>query len=86
MDLPLPLAKCVTDDGTWHWAATCAQPDTPPDRIDVRPWMERVDRRSLEQALRLAAQDRVRPAGPLPGAQDAAAGHAMPLGHLARDR
>ena len=50
VDLPLPLAKCVTDDGTWHWAATCAQPDTPPDRIDVRPWMGRVDRRSLEQA------------------------------------
>lgn len=48
-DLPLPLATCVTDDGTWHWAATCAQPDTPPDRIDVRAWMGRVDRRPLEQ-------------------------------------
>ncbi len=49
-DLPLPLAKCVTDDGTWHWAATCAQPDTTPERIDVRAWMGRVDRRQLEQA------------------------------------
>jgi len=48
-DLPLPLATCVTEDGAWHWAATCAQPDTPPARIDVRAWMGRVDRRQLEQ-------------------------------------
>lgn len=49
-DLPLPLARCVSGDGTWHWAATCAQPDTTPGRIDVRPWMGRVDRRALEHA------------------------------------
>lgn len=48
-DLDLPLARCVPDNGPWHWAATCARPDQNPDRIDVHTWTGRVDHRSLEQ-------------------------------------
>lgn len=47
-DLELPLAKCA-GGGIWHWAATCAQPDSPVSRIDVHTWMGRVDKRALEQ-------------------------------------
>ena len=48
-DLDLPLARCTPSDGPWHWAATCAQPDTAPARIDVHTWTGRVDKRALEQ-------------------------------------
>lgn len=48
-DLDLPLARCIPGEGPWHWAATCAQPDQPPGRIDVRTWTGRVDHRALEQ-------------------------------------
>ena len=50
VDLPLPLARCATPDGQWHWAATCAypigRPDLPPD---VQTWTARTDSRALEQ-------------------------------------
>ena len=49
-DLPLPLARCTTADGLWHWAATCAHPDGRPDiPPDVRYWTGRVDHRTVEQ-------------------------------------
>jgi CRISPR type IV-associated protein Csf3 len=47
-DLDLPLARCVPDDGPWHWAATCAHPDIAAERIDVHTWTGRVDARALE--------------------------------------
>ncbi len=49
-DLELPLARCEPEDGPWHWAATCARPPQPPQRIDIHMWTGRVDSRSLEQA------------------------------------
>jgi CRISPR type IV-associated protein Csf3 len=49
-DLALPLARCLTPDGLWHWAATCAHPEGRPDvPVDVRYWTGRVDHRALEQ-------------------------------------
>lgn len=47
-DLELPLQQCVADDGRWHWAATCAQPDIAPARVDVRTRTSRVDHRAIE--------------------------------------
>lgn len=48
-DLDLPLARCAPALGPWHWAATCALPDSEPERVDVRSWTGRVDARDLEQ-------------------------------------
>lgn len=48
-DLDLPLARCQPGEGPWHWAATCAQPDQDPGRVDVHTWTGRVDARALEQ-------------------------------------
>ena len=48
-DLDLPLARCTPATGPWHWAATCAYPERPTDRVDVHTWTGRVDRRALEQ-------------------------------------
>lgn len=48
-DLDLPLARCHPPEGPWHWAATCAHPDQPGDRLDVHTWTGRVDHRALEQ-------------------------------------
>lgn len=49
-DLDLPLARCTTPGGLWHWAATCAHPE---DRVgdvpEVRYWSGRVDHPALEQ-------------------------------------
>lgn len=47
-DLDLPLERCTTDDGRWHWAATCARPDQNPTKVDVRTRTSRVDHRALE--------------------------------------
>ncbi len=50
VDLPLPLARCTTPDGRWHWAATCAHPEGRPDLPpDVHTWTGRTDSRALEQ-------------------------------------
>ena len=44
IDLDLPLARCTTPDGTWHWAATCAYPTTHhPVPPDVHTWTARTD-------------------------------------------
>lgn len=50
-DLDLPLARCQPDseDGLWHWAATCAWPGEDTGVTDVRSWTGRVDHRHLEQ-------------------------------------
>ena len=48
-DLDLPLSRCTPDDGPWHWAATCAFPEEPVDRLDVHTWTGRIDHRHLEQ-------------------------------------
>ena len=49
-DLPLPLARCTSPDGLWHWAATCAHPEGRPDLPpDVQTWTGRTDSRALEQ-------------------------------------
>lgn len=48
-DLDLPLDRCQPEDGPWHWAATCAHPDTVADRPDVHTWTGRVDAREIEQ-------------------------------------
>lgn len=62
-DLPLPLARCTTPDGLWHWAATCAHPEQRPDHVppEVRYWIGRTDPRPLEQlatALPATVSDR----------------------------
>lgn len=48
-DLDLPLARCTPPDGLWHWAATCAWPDPPPDHPEIHLWTGRLDHRSVEQ-------------------------------------
>ncbi|MCO7221549.1 hypothetical protein [Klenkia sp. PcliD-1-E] len=49
-DLPLPLARCTTPDGAWHWAATCAAPQGRPATLpEVRTWSGRVDHRAVGQ-------------------------------------
>ncbi len=48
-DLDLPLARCHHGGGLWHWAATCAHPDTDTGRLDVHTWTGRVDARDLER-------------------------------------
>lgn len=53
-DLPLPLARCHTDTGQWHWAATCAIPIGPAatdHQRDVRPWTGRIDERICRQLV-----------------------------------
>lgn len=47
-DLDLPLTRCGTPDGLWHWAATTAYPDPLPKRTDTHIWTARVDHRALE--------------------------------------
>ena len=50
VDLPLPLARCTSPGGLWHWAATCAHPEGRPKLPpDVRTWTGRTDARALEQ-------------------------------------
>lgn len=49
-DIDLPLDRCTSPDGTWHWAATSAHPDGPPtDTPDVHYWTGRTDSRALEE-------------------------------------
>jgi hypothetical protein len=50
-DLHLPLARCTTGDGLWHWAATCAYPENRPPGLppEVRHWTGRLDHRTAEQ-------------------------------------
>jgi len=47
-DLELPLARCEPAGAPWHWASTCAWPESP-GRLDVHTWTGRVDPRELEQ-------------------------------------
>ncbi|OIV39162.1 hypothetical protein BIV57_02090 [Mangrovactinospora gilvigrisea] len=49
-DMPLPLARCVSSDGAWHWAATCALPEQlAADDTEVRYWTGHLDQRHAEQ-------------------------------------
>lgn len=49
-DLDLPLAKCTRAGGeTWHWAATCAYPETVTSMPQTRYWTGRADHRALGQ-------------------------------------
>ncbi|WP_189135076.1 hypothetical protein [Wenjunlia tyrosinilytica] len=49
-DMPLPLARCRTPEGDWHWAATCALPEgVVGDGTEVRYWTGRLDLRHAEQ-------------------------------------
>lgn len=48
-DLPLPLERCITSTGLWHWAATCAYPEhRASDAPEVRYWTGRADHTALE--------------------------------------
>ena len=48
-DLPLPLKRCSTSTGMWHWAATCAHPEgRKGDVPEVRYWTGRADHSALE--------------------------------------
>lgn len=43
-DLDLPLARCHTGEGAWHWMATCSWPTSGnPSPPDPRYWTRRVD-------------------------------------------
>lgn len=62
-DLELPLARCALGDGTWHWAATCADPEGRPARapVEVRYWTGRLDQTHAAQVcprLPLTVSDR----------------------------
>jgi len=51
-DLDLPLARCTTDAGGWHWAATCAHPEDQASPLpEVRHWTGRTDHRAMEQLV-----------------------------------
>jgi CRISPR type IV-associated protein Csf3 len=47
-ELDLPLARCETSTGEWHWAATCHQP-APGAVTDVHTWTGSLDHRDLER-------------------------------------
>jgi CRISPR type IV-associated protein Csf3 len=51
-DLDLPLSRCeLGGPGQWHWAATCAWPESPAAELpDVRYWMSHIDERACAQA------------------------------------
>lgn len=62
IDLALPLDRCTSPDGTWHWAATSAYPDGhPAESPDVHYWTGRTDARAMEEltpTLPLTVSDR----------------------------